>query len=87
MYYNVIQWKAKLRLWQASEKRKALGRESFRIKRQIQNLGALTDPNIRAYRTREEERKLARLQSELPAAMAAEIDCGRRFRLVMGLDP
>ena len=84
MYHNQIEWKARLRLWQASEARKQIGRETFRIKRQIRNLGALSDPGIRTWRVREEERKLARLQSELRAAMRAEIDAGQRYKLIMG---
>lgn len=67
MYYSVIEWTAKLRAWAASEKRKEIGRETFHAQRAIRNFAALSDPNIRAWRMREEERKLARLQGELRA--------------------
>ena len=86
MYYSVIEWTAKLRAWAASEKRKEIGRETFHAQRAIRNFAALSDPNIRAWRMREEERKLARLQGELRGAMAAEIDCAARYRIIMGQD-
>ena len=87
MYHNPIQWRAKMRLWRPSRGARRLGRRPSASSAQIRNFAHLADPGVRRWRTREEERQLARLESELRGAVAAEIDAGRRYRIIMGQDP
>ena len=84
MYYNQIQWKAKMRLWQASEKRKA---------DRPRNLpDPAPDPELRRP-DRSQRSRLAgarggaqarAARERAPGRDGAEIDAGQRYKLIMG---
>ena len=87
MRYNVIQWKAKLRAWHASEQRKQIGAAGIKIERQIESFGRLADPRLRDALVRREQAKARALHRPLMVALRHERDMLARYQLIMGQLP